>query len=123
MDLGTIGGLKALAWCRWTVGAWQLTEDLGWRLGNCEYCSPDLAPILTKPQEGRKEKSSPPLPVASRKTSRTCSVDLKPAGGFPPPSPLPSLFVFLPPSETIRPGALKGPEADPKRKHRANPNN
>ena len=29
MDLGTIGGLKALAWCRWTVGAWQLLEDLG----------------------------------------------------------------------------------------------
>ena len=56
MDLGTTGRLKAVAWCRWTVGAWQLMKDLGWKLGIealllSEYCSPHLVsmvPILTK---------------------------------------------------------------------------
>ena len=62
-------------------------------------------------------KPSPPLPVASRKTSRTCSMGLKSAEGlffflsFP--------FFFLPPSETIRPGVVKGPETDSKREHKA----
>ena len=28
-DLCATGGLKAQTWCRWTVGAQQLTEDLG----------------------------------------------------------------------------------------------
>ena len=45
-----------LGWCRWTVGAWQHMEGLGWRLSNCKYCGPDLAPILTKPQERKKVK-------------------------------------------------------------------
>ena len=49
MDLGATGELKERAWHRWAVGAWQLTEDLGWRLCNCEYGSPDLVPILAKP--------------------------------------------------------------------------
>ena len=48
-DLGTTGELKAQACHRWTVGTWQLMEDLGWRLGNCEYCGLDLVPMLTKP--------------------------------------------------------------------------
>ena len=42
------GELKVHEWLRWTVGSWQLMEDLGWRLGNCEYCYLDLAPILAK---------------------------------------------------------------------------
>ena len=49
MDLGTTDGLKALAWCRWTVRAQQVMEVLGWRLGKCEYCGPDLALIHEKP--------------------------------------------------------------------------
>ena len=54
MDLGATGGLKAQAWCRWTVGTQQLTEDLDWMLGNCEYCSPDLVPILSNHRKGEK---------------------------------------------------------------------
>ena len=67
-------------------------EDLGWRLGNYEYCGPNLVSILAKPQEGRKQKPSPALPVAIRKTSRTHSMGFKSVGGllffFP-------LFFFL----------------------------
>ena len=139
MDSSTTGGLKAPAWCGRTVGAQQLMEDLGWRLGSCDYCGLDLAAILEKPQEWRKVKPSPPLPMESRKTSRTLSVGLKSTGGFPPP-----LFFFFPslffsflflcsflfltplppnPNETIRLGAVKAPETDPKREHKANPNN
>ena len=33
------------------------------------------------------------------------------------------LFFFFSPSETIRPGAMKEPESDPKRGYKANPNN
>ena len=47
-----------------------------------EYCDLDLVPILSKPQEGRKAKSSPPLPVASRKTTRTRWIVLKSAEGW-----------------------------------------
>ena len=77
------GRLKELALLRWTLGAVKCSEGLGWRLGTYEYCSPDLAPILTKSQERKKEKSSPPLPAASGKTSRTPLVDLKSAGSLP----------------------------------------
>ena len=49
LDLGATGELKVQAWYRWTVGSQQLPEDRGWRLGKCEYCSPDLVLILTKP--------------------------------------------------------------------------
>ena len=75
---------------------------------------PDLAPILTNPQEGRKVKPSPPLPLASRKTSRTCLASLKSAGSFFSPLFFFSfLFIFLlPPSKTVRPGAVKGPETE-----------
>ena len=44
----TTGRLKAQAWCRWTVESWQLTEDLGWRLGKVNIAT-HLAPILAKP--------------------------------------------------------------------------
>ena len=47
-DLGAAGELKVQAWYRWTVGAWQLMEDPGWKMGNCEYFSLEVAPILTK---------------------------------------------------------------------------
>ena len=49
MDLSATVELKAQVWYRWTVRAWQLMEALRWRLGNCEYCSPDLVPIVSKP--------------------------------------------------------------------------
>ena len=49
-------------------------EDLGWRLDKCAYYGPDMAPILIKPQEGRKAKPRALLSVASRKTSRTCFI-------------------------------------------------
>ena len=91
---------------------------LDWRLGKCEYCGPNLAPILAKPQKGRKSKPSPALPAASMKINRILMAALKSAGGYyflPPP--------FVSPSETIRPGAVKGPETDPEREHKANPNN
>ena len=34
-------------------------RGLGWKLDNCEYWGPDMAPILTKPHKGRKAKPSP----------------------------------------------------------------
>ena len=49
MDLGATGRLKVQVWHKWTVGAYQLMEDLHWRLGNCEYWGPDLVPMLAKP--------------------------------------------------------------------------
>ena len=58
-------------------------------------------------------KPNLPQPAAARKTTRTCLAALKSAGGF--------FFSF--PSETIRPGAVKGLETDPKREHKANLNN
>ena len=48
---------------------------------------PRPGPILSKPKEGRKVKPSPPLPVASRKISRTCWTGLKSVEG---------LFSFIP---------------------------
>ena len=54
MDLSTTGGLKAQAWHRWTVEAQQLMEDMGCRLGNSEYCGPNLAPILKNNRKGEK---------------------------------------------------------------------
>ena len=50
------GGLKVPAWHRWTVGARQHSEGLGWRLATSEYCSPDLALILADAQERKKVK-------------------------------------------------------------------
>ena len=46
---GTTDELKVPDWHKWTVGAWRFTEDLGYRLCNCEDCSPDLVPILINP--------------------------------------------------------------------------
>ena len=45
----------------WSLGAGQKTLEIGWRLGNCEECDSDMAPIPTKPQEGRKVK---PIPLS-----------------------------------------------------------
>ena len=73
-------------------------------------------------QEGRKGKPIPPQPAAARRTSRTDLTGLKPAGGilnFFFPSSLLSFFL-IPTNETIKPGAVKGPELDQKRGH---PNN
>ena len=116
-----------LCTAKWLIWAWQLTEDLGWRPGNwILWPRPGHHPLKTI---GRKVKPIPCLPVASRKTSRTCWIGLKSAGGlllcffflfgfslfFP--------FFFLPPSETIRHGVMKGPETDQKGEHKANPQN
>ena len=64
MNSSTTGGLKAPAWHRWTVRAQQHMEDLGWRLGNCEYCGPDLAPRPGshphKPTGREKSEAQPP---------------------------------------------------------------
>ena len=68
--------------CRRALGAQKQTEELGWRLGNCEEGSSDLAPIPAQPQEGRKVKPIPPQPAAARRTSRTDLTGLKPAGGI-----------------------------------------
>ena len=80
-----------------------------------------MAPILTKPEEGRKTKAISPQPAAARKTSRTGLASLKPAGGsFSSSSSFLSFFFLIPTSETIKPGAVKGPDLEPKRGH---PNN
>ena len=68
-------------WTKGLVWAQKGTEEQGWRLGNCEECSPDLAPILTKPQDGRKAKLNSPQPAVARKTNRTHLAGLKSAGG------------------------------------------
>ena len=114
----TTGGLKESARHRRALGAQQETEELGWRLGNCKDCSPNLAyPGKTI---GR-EKSKTQLPSVSYsqedqqnllgqfKASRRLFFNL--------------FFLFFPPSEKIRPGAVKGLESDPKRHQKDNPNN
>ena len=69
-------------------------------------------------QGGRKAKPILPQLTAARKTSRTGLVGLKPAEGFLKkklflfPSFLPFFLTLT--SETIKPGAVKRPELDPK---------
>ena len=84
-DRSTTGGVKVLAWLRWTVGAQQVTEDLGCRLGNCEYCGLNLASILAKLG---KEKSKIQLPSAwdTQEDQQNLLREFKSAGGFFPPS-------------------------------------
>ena len=109
------GGLKAPAWCRRALGAQQRTEDLGWRLGNCEECRSDLAPSSQNHRKGEKQNPTP-SPAVARKTNRTHLAYWKSAGDF-------FIIIIFPPSEAIRPGTVKGLETEPKRHYKANPNN
>ena len=54
MDIGATVEIKEQALCRWTVGARQLTEDLGWRLVNCEIATQTWPPSLQSHRKGEK---------------------------------------------------------------------
>ena len=71
----------------------------GLETGHLWTLQPRPSPHPHKTTGKEKSQAQPPLPAASWKTSRTCLMGLKSAGGF-----------FSPPSETIRPGAVKGPK-------------
>ena len=66
------GGLLVPAGCRWTE--WRLrvaqrSEGLGWKLGTCDYYSPDWAPFLGKTL--RENRAQLPLPAGTGKTCKT----------------------------------------------------
>ena len=103
-----------LAWCiytEWAMWAAQRSEGMDWELDTREYCSPDQAPILVQPQERKKMKLSPTLPVAPGKTSKTPLAGLKSTGEVPPPK-----------SKTIRPGSVKRPKTDLERSQKVSSN-
>ena len=78
-------GFLAPAWCidaEWTVQGAQRSEGLGWWLGTCDYCSPELAPILEEPQERKTVEPSPPLPAGTRNTCKTALEGVKSTGSF-----------------------------------------
>ena len=87
---------------RRALGAQKPTEELAWRLGNWEECGP-----------GREKSETNPSSACCSHEDQQNRLDWFKANR--------SLFFFLiPASETVKPGAVKRPELDPKRGH---PNN
>ena len=70
-------------------------------------------PILTKPKKREKRKAQPSSACGIQEDQQNSLGRFKVCRRLPP----------HPPSETVRPGAVKGPGADPKRKHKANNHN
>ena len=104
------GGLKAPAWCIWTLEACSTLKawTRGWSPVNIVAHTETLSSQNLR--KGKKNWAQIPLPRASRKTSRT---------------PLAGLVsrLFFPKCETIRPRAVKTTKTDPERDQKGNAKN
>ena len=103
-----------------TDGQWGPSSQWrNWAGGSAivKWVAQTWPPSSQNHREGEKPNLPPPPPACSiQENQQKLLSQFKSAGGL-------LFLLFFSPSETIRPGAVKGPETDPKRDHKANPNN